>query len=165
MSEPTEIDSLQFARNGEQRSGILSVAALARLSDVVAERTGSVAYRLNGSVNASGKSELKVEVRARLMLVCQRCLEPFEVALERCTCFALVTRESDLRDPADEGEDVETVLATEIDDVADLVEQELVLALPLSPMHPDAQCSAFKPNAAEGRQASPFAALAAAREA
>jgi uncharacterized protein len=162
MSAPTEIDSLQFARSREQRRGSVPVAAFARLSDVLAEPTGSVAYRLSGAVDASGKPELEVEVTAQLALVCQRCLEPFAVALERRTCFALVTCESDLRDPADEREGHETVLATEIDDVADLVEQEVLLALPLAPMHPDAQCSAFTPDAAEHRRSSPFAALAAA---
>jgi uncharacterized protein len=79
-----------------------------------------------------------VEVAARVALICQRCLEPFELALESAGRAALVADAAEAdRVPGD----FETTLAPgHRVSVRDLVEEELLLALPIVPRHAQ-ECS------------------------
>jgi len=95
-------------------------------------------------------------VRARLELRCQRCLEglPFEVQADEVLVLAGTQAEIDA-EPADVHAADRVVAAKEMS-VRELVEDELILALPYAPRH--AVCSArASTDAAE--KVSPFAGL------
>jgi uncharacterized protein len=81
-----------------------------------------------------------LEVSAVLLLVCQRCLGPMRWALDASTRVALVGAPEE-SDAAPEG--LETILAPERRvSLRDLAEEEVLLSLPIVPMHEDpAQCA------------------------
>ncbi len=88
-----------------------------------------------------------VEVAGRAALICQRCLEPFELAVESEGRVALVA------DDAEAGrvpEELETILAP-VHRIAlrDLVEEELLLALPIVPRHAAEECGLTREEATE----------------
>jgi len=159
MSEQATIDALRFAQEQRRLSGSLRLADFPRLSDVLLERTGSAEYELAGSVNRSARPVIEVEVRAAMILTCQRCLGRFEYKLTRRSQLVIVPDGEPLPDVAEEEPDIEAISASAASNVADLIEQEILLGLPLSPAHEDASCADL--SAGQGdHPASPFAVLA-----
>jgi uncharacterized protein len=73
-------------------------------------------------------------------LTCQRCLGAFTWPIDERTELLLAKDERDLAE-LDAGSDTEVVLAAQPLDPLTLVEDELVLALPFAPRHPDDACS------------------------
>jgi uncharacterized protein len=158
MSDQARIDALQFARDGRRLEGEIPVAAMQRLHDVVTESSGVVRYCIEGSLDAQRKPVLDVAVEARLPLVCQRCLEPTQFDLRRRSRFVVSESARDLPDVAAEDPETETLPADVLADVADVIEQEVLLGVPLAPMHAPGACSAA-PESEAVERVSPFAVL------
>ena len=140
MSAQMVIDPLRFARAGESLSGMLIVAELSRLADRLSETDGEVYYRLTGQVREGGKPSLALRVEADLKLTCQRCLESFVYPLRTDATLLLAKNEAQLAlweaaDPLCDG-----VVAEPHMDIAALVEDEILLSLPVAPRHPDGDC-------------------------
>jgi uncharacterized protein len=159
MSAQTRIDALQLAREGRRLEGEIAVSAMQRLHDIVSETSGSVRYCIKGLTDAKREPVLDVTVEARLALMCQRCLEPVAYDLRRTSRFVLTESERDLPDIADEDPETETLPADALADVEDLVEQEVLLGLPLAPMHPEGGCEGDVSKRASGERQSPFMVL------
>ncbi len=139
MSAQTVIDPLRFARAGESLAGALSVAELIRLADRLSEAEGEARYRVSGQVR-DGRPALGLRVEADLKLTCQRCLEPFVYPLRTEATLLLARDEAQLArweeaDPLCDG-----VVAEPQMDIAALVEDEILLGLPVAPRHPDGAC-------------------------
>ncbi len=153
MSQAGVIDGLPFAEGACELSGTLTGEQLPRLSGPDC-RVDEVEFTLRGGTNAKGKPCLHVAARADLVLVCQRCLGPLPFE-------AVVDSELELSSSAIEiaraEDDVDRVLATHDMDVAALVEDEVILALPVAPKH---DSCAPEARADETKRASPFDVLA-----
>ena len=74
MSALAVVDSLEFARTGQRSSGVLPVSSLPRLEDVVIDKSGEIAYEVVGSRDGRNRPLLRLRIRGKLMLRCQRCL-------------------------------------------------------------------------------------------
>jgi uncharacterized protein len=157
MSEQAQIDGLKFAAEASHLTGDLAVAAMPRLQDSVFEPVGNVVYELAGKTNRHGQPLIEVYVRGSIPLVCQRCLERLDFDLHRRSRLVLVEEGRELPDVAQEDPDTETIPAAEVGNVADLVEQEVLLGLPLAPVH-EAPCTG-RTDAPEAPTDSPFAVL------
>lgn len=154
----TVSDSFAFARDGRVLEGTLAIADLERLHDLLAEIAGEVSFRLQGSVGERGQPQLRLSVSGSVPLACQRCLKaiPFSLAVD--SLLELVPEGAELSQDEleDDTRDFLPVAGGLV--VADLVEDEILLALPVAPRHE--KCSL--PGAAEaGELVSPFATLAA----
>jgi len=157
MLQPAAIDGLAFARTAAVLKGRLGMESLPRLA--LSGGSGSVLdFILTGEINERGKSGLRLSVDGSVRLQCQRCLGSLEfpVQIEARLEFASSEAEAMAAD-----DDIERVVASRELSVAALVEDEVLLALPMAPRHE--QCSA----AAElGADATPsaFQALAALKK-
>lgn len=159
MSEQVTVDSLEFARSGKTRSGSFQVATLERLHDQLASLDAALAYELVGQVDEKGKPGLQCRVRGTLKLTCQRCLEPMDWEVVLDSHLLLVTSEAELAE--DEPDAPDRLLAQKEMDVRALVEDEVLLGLPLAPRHAEGQCRmALTPAGADSH---PFAVLAQLR--
>lgn len=158
MSAQAPIDAVQFAREGRRLEGEIAVAAMERLHDVLAEAIGTVGYSVQGSIDAKRRAVLEVRVGGTLPLICQRCLERMDYELRRTSRFVVAEEGQALPDVADEDPDTETMPPEVLADVADLVEQEVLLGLPIAPTHAAGTCDAATDGAADPRP-SPFAVL------
>ena len=133
----------------------------AQLANVAGEVQGRVHFRRMAGVAVA---ELTLSGTARL--VCQRCLEAMDVGVEAAAEVGLVATEADVsRVP----EELEPVLAPDGRiSVGELVEEELLLTLPIVPLHADGEGGACvaadaPPLATDGREEEvqrPFAQLA-----
>jgi uncharacterized protein len=157
MSEQAQIDGLKFAHEAQRLAGELDVADLPRLQDNLYEPAGRVGYSLVGMTDRHDHPIIVVSVQGTIPLVCQRCLGRLEFALDRQSRLLLVGPDGELPDVAQEDPDTEAIAAAEVADVADLVEQEVLLGLPLAPMHAEPCVPA--PPQPEAKAESPFAVL------
>ena len=87
-----------------------------------------------------GRAIAEVEIAARAVLTCQRCLAPLEWPIASRGRVALVADAAEAdRVPAE----LETAHAADRRvSVRDLVEEELLLALPIAPLHEEGGCGA-----------------------
>lgn len=155
MSQAGLIDGLQFARAALERRGSLGMESLARLAQMQGSTEG-LEYRLRGGSTSNGKACLWISVKGDVRLVCQRCLGSLAVPLE---VEAELQLAEDPREIAQAQDEIDRVLASAAMDVAQLVEDEVILALPMVPRHE----ACLATGAAPQTRASPFDALAALR--
>src|SRR6266699_2263834 len=111
MSQAGVIDNLHFARAALEQRGVLGPEQLPRLAKMHCSTHG-LEYHLRGGKASNGKRCLRFSVRGSVQVLCQRCLDPLSVPI------------------AIEGE-----LASRRMDVGQLVEDEVILALPMVPRH------------------------------
>ncbi len=156
MSHQPVIDGFEFASAGATQQGILPLSGFPRLRDMLASDEGEVAYQLRGVRDERGRAGLRLRVEGELRLRCQRCLGPmaFEVKADELLVLAATQAEIDA-DPA-EVDAPDRVLAGKEMSVADLVEDELILAVPYAPRHDECAPAARE---GEGATSRPFADL------
>ena len=141
MSEQAVIDNLDFARNGRVLRGNAQLAGFSRLQDLLLSSQGVLNYTLSGKIGAKGEPLLICSIDGKLVLQCQRCLEALEYPLQIESQLLLVQGASQF-DALDDGdEDVDSISASAEMDVLALVEDEILLSLPISPLHPPELCS------------------------
>ena len=158
MLEQALIDGLKFAREGRHLQGQLPLSQLSEVTERLLDSAGNVSYALRGFVDRRGKPGIEVQTQARLALVCQRCLNRLDFDLRRHTRFMLIADGVVLPGLEDEETETEAVPAETVANVRELVEQEVLLGLPLAPTHPDGACAAPE-QAQRTERASPFAVL------
>lgn len=153
-------DPFRFAAEARSLGGKVGVAALERLADVVASAEGEVDYRIDGSLDEQGRPRLRLVASGRLELRCQRCLEgmSWDLALE--TVLQPVRAGQEIPDDELEDDEVDAFEVESDLDVIGLVEDEILLALPIAPRHEN--CEQPHPANGEGKK-SPFAVLAGLR--
>jgi uncharacterized protein len=136
---PGRFDAPRLARERGVVEGTLDAHALPRVADLLSEGPASVAWRIQGSTDPSGRPALDIELRGSVTLVCQRCLGDLEWLIAQASEVLLARDESELA-ALDADSSLEVVLAQGPTDPLLLVEDELVLALPFAPRHPEDQC-------------------------
>lgn len=114
----------------------MPVAAFGRLGRALAGNEGEVRYRLDFGRDELGTDYVHVHAQAPLTMVCQRTLEPFVLPVTVDSRLGLIRQE---RDEAGLPSGCEPLLVPEDGRLhpADVVEDELLLALPLVPVNPD----------------------------
>jgi len=150
------IDGFEFAAAGGSVRGAWPVSVFPRLRGMLHDDSGSVEYALRGGHDFHGRPQLELHATARLKLTCQRCLGAVECTLEPSSTLLLAATQSEIDAEPITPEMPERVVARRDMAVRDLVEDELLLALPYAPRHES--CSARGRAAPEGRQM-PFATL------
>jgi len=151
------IDSLDFARRGGEISGEVPMAELPRMADLLTDFEGKISYILLGLYGKDSKPRLELTLNGTCNLRCQRCLNTLVYPIELVSNLRLVTEgELDSSDIEDDEED--SIPAEKRLDVLALLEEELLLSLPIAQKHELNECQI----AASGLQRSdnPFAVLA-----
>jgi uncharacterized protein len=158
------VDVERLADVGESREGDVLLASLPRLAADLALTDGQAHARIDFA-RERGQPVARISVQARVPLRCQRCLQPVWIDCDTHSTLWLVT------DPAkaDVGEGNEMGLEPTLAldgrvALGELVEEELLLAVPLVPRHEDSrQCGVAAEAAAPQREEEaaqrPFAGL------
>ncbi|MGB5261443.1 MAG: YceD family protein [Gammaproteobacteria bacterium] len=159
---PDRLDLQATAEAGRVMRGRIPLAKLERALPALASSDGELQVVLELGKDPAGIRYLAGTIQGEVMLQCQRCLEPVEQALDLKFRLGLVQNEAAI---AGLPEHYEALLLTgEPASVADIISDEVLLALPLVPLHQrDARCEGimkdYQPSANETRE-SPFAVLA-----
>lgn len=136
------LDVAAFIHDGAALQGDWPGATLERLADLQTPPQdtplGTVDWQAHGEriavPGADAELWLGLQARARVWLTCQRCLQPFEepLAIDRRVRFV----QGEARAEALDAEIDDDVLAlSKALDLRELVEDELLLALPIVPRH------------------------------
>jgi len=130
---------------------------LPRLAELLTTTAGSLSVRLEGWRDEQGKSWLQLDIAGEPVLCCQRCLGGMKYPLAIRSRLQLIAPGADWPDDDLEDDSADAIAADAELNVLSLVEDEVLLALPIAPRHE--QCES--PSAsASGNGPSPFAALA-----
>jgi DUF177 domain-containing protein len=158
------INPLRLAKSREQIKGSLQLDSLERLKGVLLENKGDLQYSLSFDFDESGTCIVESVIDTRLMLECQRCLKPVAIDIHKSSLLGVVKEKDEINTLAKEYEPLQ--MDEESIFLENLVEDELLLALPISPLHAGEDCSGKKVldriNADAKPQ--PFAALAALKK-
>lgn len=162
---PAQIDPFRFAETRRVVRGELPVAELDRLAPLLSGiDTSALEVVLEFGIDEQGVRFIKGTVRGELSLACQRCLEPMVWPVDLTLAVGLVrSDEAGERLPiAYEPLLIESVPMV----LANVIEDELLLSLPLVPMHPEESCPATAllakeepAETQEGERENPFAVL------
>lgn len=157
----TVIDCLEFARSGGVLERSVGMDQLPRLADILVTTQGSLSVRLEGWRDEQGKSWLQVNISGEPELCCQRCLGGVRFLLAISSRLQLMAPGEEWPDDDLVDDSADAITAEKALPVLSLIEDEVLLALPIAPRHE--QCES--PSAsATGQGASPFAALAVFRK-
>ncbi|MES9858009.1 MAG: YceD family protein [Sedimenticola sp.] len=167
---PDFVDPWRLANLGNQLSGSVGLGKLLRLADALVSAEGEAQFTLEFYRDEKRRARIKGDTQAQLVLECQRCLEQMTLPVDAEIDLAVI-------EVPDEAE----LLPVECDPVMveegrirllDVIEDELLLAIPQVPMHPLGTCPVelerlfsdgdFKDEQEESAtdEANPFAALA-----
>jgi uncharacterized protein len=156
----TVIDSLEFAQTGQSLRGSLPIPGLARLRDSLADDQGEVEFVVTGGWDAGGRLTLDISVTGLLHLQCQRCLGALDHPLRLANSLLLVDPGAANAEER-ETEDAEWVENSPTLDLAQLIEDEILLSLPYAPRHGEGACRQDPGTTAGDAKVSAFAKLAA----
>ena len=147
MSMPPDrpLDALGLARSAARVERNFEVAAFARLRDRLAEPTGTVTVRAEFGMHAHWPVA-RLDVEADVVLTCQRCLGPMRRSLASESQLVFAEAGADELPDGFEAVDGDPRKL----DLASLVEDELLLAVPIIPQH-DAGEACLLPDAAAGK--------------
>ncbi|HMA31184.1 MAG TPA: YceD family protein [Casimicrobiaceae bacterium] len=137
----SRLDAFALARDRGVVEGMVDAHRLPRVADVLAEGPAAIEWRIAGAADAMGRPALDLGLSGTVTLNCQRCLADFEWPVSQRTELLLARNEDELT-ALDAESGSEVVLAGSPIDPLGLVEDELVLALPFAPRHPDGACAA-----------------------
>jgi len=136
---PGRLDAFRLARGRGVVEGTVDAHRLPRIADLLAEGPASIAWRIEGTPDVSGRPALAIALEGAVVLTCQRCLADFEWPVDERTEVLIAHDEREVA-ALDAESSAEVVLAQGPVDPLVLVEDELVLALPFAPRHPEGAC-------------------------
>jgi uncharacterized protein len=139
MSAQTVKDPIRFAREAVSLKGEIALVEMDRLRDELAGDQGFVTYRLEGAL-VGGRPALRLQIDANPTLVCQVCLTPYVHSLHSEGMIFLARNDAELERWESNDPLLDVIVAEEHMDVRMLVEDELLLSLPVIPRHEDEDC-------------------------
>ena len=175
---PDRLDVKAFVQAGAKLEGHASLLKYERLAQeaqglhpdlrVDWQARGELRHVASGGDDSGAEQWLHLTGRCSVPLLCQRCLTPVDVPLEVERSFRFVADEATAEALDDETE--EDLLATSREfDLHELIEDELLMALPVVPLHDECPIPVVMASSDEDFEAvteekpNPFAALSALR--
>lgn len=162
---PEILDAWRMVAARREFEGRIALSALPRLRDTLLDTEGEVVYSLGFDSDAMKVPYLELRVDAQLPLQCQRTLQRFLFPVHVVQRFGLA------RDEADEAAlppGYELLLVDEDGGMRplDLVEDELILAIPVVPVQPGSEAVErdWPVSTEEEARVNPFSGLAALKK-
>jgi len=165
---PSLIDPLDLAKNGARLAGQYRLADMPRLAAHSGNGQATADVDLGFDLVPRGPEDrgriirMTGSIRTRVTLTCQRCLQPMELELDLEPEVFFDTSGGNV-DEQDERDIISLDGNGETVELTSLVEDEILLALPMVPMHAPEECkvAGFQQQQDKGqRKDNPFAKLA-----
>ncbi|WP_455196742.1 YceD family protein [Kaarinaea lacus] len=135
---PEFIEPYRLAETQRILAGDLPIARMSRLVSMLLSDAGEVHVNLVFGVDEIGQANVIGEVTTAVTMQCQRCMESMEVEVSSEVSLAFVRTEKQAQglpsyyDP---------LIVEEETSLSELVEDEIILALPAVPLHEPEQCT------------------------
>lgn len=152
------IDNIDFSRKSREIRDIIRLSDFKRLQDLCLNLEDSIVFVLRGFENKYKELCLELSIEGKLSLICQRCSEKLEHTIFLKSGF-LIKEETQLTDfEVDDHADYDLIEGSAKMDVLSLIEDEIILSLPVAPKHESDKCHYKKTDEMPGR-IHPFADL------
>ena len=138
--DPVFFKPLVLVEQQGSLDGQLEVKDMKRLSEIIYDDSGTIEYHLQLGRDEFEFPYIEGNFKATLKLVCQRCLNPFDLQLRNEISIGLALSEEEIErlprhyDPM--------LLTTDQVSLLALVEDEVLLSVPMVPVHEDGSCQA-----------------------
>lgn len=145
---PTEFDIFAFARKGEQLEGTLTLQQLPRMiAEMAPDAPASAGQEVfTWSIRGTQREEftegqtrqrlfVQVQLAGGIWLTCQRCLQPYFQALTVSNTLEVMRSEEQADAAPLDDDEADPIVGSRQFDVLALLEDELLLSLPLAPKH------------------------------
>lgn len=133
------INTQEFARSGGQLEGNVEGEELYRAADLFFEEQASFHWTLKGEqirrVDGGLDARLRLKVSGTAEMICLRCLGVVTISVEVEREYRLARDEAHAAKLDEDDELVDAIVGSARFEVLDLVEDEVILALPFSPKH------------------------------
>jgi uncharacterized protein len=132
---PKQVDVVRFAQQGAVLKGCLAVSELPRLVAVLSDATTILHPVLHFAVDEEGRRTANSRLQTQLSIVCQRCLKamPYEVTSDVNVAF--VTTDEQAKQLPAHLEPVMMPVDSSLVNLYDMLEDELLLSLPMAALH------------------------------
>jgi len=135
---PSLLDMRKMASRGTQLKGVLGLANLPRITDLLADSEGQVEVNCSFLNDEEGRHVLSIQFETELSVVCQRCMEPMGISVNSSSELGIVWSEDHASELPSHLEPL--VLGEEQGDLWSAVEDELILSLPIVSYHETGTC-------------------------
>jgi uncharacterized protein len=130
---PDRLDLYAAAEAGRELRGRIELARLVRALALFESPDGELEVELQLGRDEDGIRFLAGSIKGRLVLSCQRCLEPMDYPLDVDFRLALVHGQEQMQRLPDRYEPV--LISDEPASLAEIITDEVLLALPIVPLH------------------------------
>jgi uncharacterized protein len=141
------LDLFEFAQSRRQAAGGVRASQLPRmLNEMPADAPdrdtvftwqaeGSTQPELQDDGTEAPQPYLRLAVHGSVWIECQRCLSPYSQHLDVDATYRIVATEEEADEFPLDDDEVEVIVGSRQFDLVDLIEEELLLSLPLVPKH------------------------------
>lgn len=140
QSIPDSFNVSALARARARFDGDVATTRLARFEALLAEGEAIVHLTVQFSYSPLGPAQAVGQLRASVPQTCQRCLQPMVLEIDQGFRVALIDSEKALKKLPDDQDWLQLDENGRLD-LVQLVEDELILALPQYPWHPEGECA------------------------
>ena len=130
---PDRLDLYAAAEAGRGLRGRIELLKLARALPLLESPDGELEVALDLGRDEDGTYFLAGSIQGRLLLCCQRCLEPMEYVLDATFRLGLVRGQEQMQRLSDRYEPL--LINDEPANLAEIITDEVLLALPIVPRH------------------------------
>jgi uncharacterized protein len=159
MTDTQCIDPERLTAKGTVFEGVFRPGDLEILAEDLASPDGELRYRVTARLDSTRRRVVSCIINGFVFLTCQSTFDAFRHELAIDDRLVLVGSEEELPAFEEESESEDFVVVTSPIDVRDLVEEAVILALPMVPRKPGAEPPPETGTEKPGKP-SPFAALA-----
>lgn len=129
------INHLEFSRKSLRIHDTIALSFFSKLPSLVLNPDALLQWSLQGvpADAIQNKPGLVLTMQSDMQFTCQRCLKPLAFHFAKQQRFELISDESDA--PEDDDTELDFLVLSESFDVMQLIEEELILAIPFAPKH------------------------------
>jgi len=145
--DPRELELFEFTRSARRAAGVVRVSQLPRMLNEVPvdapDRDTAFTWQAEGAAQPELQDDgtegtqpyLRLAIHGAAWFVCQRCLAPYDQAFNVDATYRIVNTEAEAEEFPLDDDEVEVIVGSRQFDLVDLIEEELLLSLPLVPKH------------------------------
>ncbi|WP_392560661.1 23S rRNA accumulation protein YceD [Orbus mooreae] len=162
---PLTIDPIKTAQKRLDYSGYYPAKNASRLAESVESVNSNIECNLSFNIDEQRLCVITVDAKVTVTLICQRCQQPFDMFIHVKNKFSPVKSDAQAEALPEHYEPALVNEFGEVDMLA-LVEDEIILALPIAPVHDSQHCEVseadlvFGQIPVEDEKPNPFAILA-----
>ena len=168
---PAYVDARRAFLQETELQGTVELSRIPRFAETLASERAELEVRLDFAIADNGQRTITGYIKADCDVTCQRCLEPMAVSWEDEVALVLLDTEAQAKQLDSEWDP--WIWTEPKMELADLVEEQLLLSMPVVSYHGDGSCAdklGYIPNAetdsetSEAGRENPFAVLKALKK-